>query len=397
MDALLISLLLLIILKRRKRRRIQNHRRQIHRRHWVHPILTSRNKNGQHKLLFEELKCYPDKFFKYFRMSVNSFNELLSVLHDDLKHQDTRMRKSISPTERLAITLRYLATGCSFGDFELVYRCGASTARLIVKETCKLIYASLQDICVPQPTEEMWSKIAKGFEEYANFPNCCGAIDGKHIRIIKPQDSGSLYYNYKHYFSIVLLAICDVNYKFTFIDVGSYGKASDSTIYKESKLFKKLEDQSLNLPAPKAISSSSGPVNYCFVGDEAFGLAEHMLRPYSGKHLNIEKRIFNYRLSQARRHIECAFGILVNKWRILHRPLNVSIDFAEDIVKACCILHNFVRQRDGFNFHHTLTVPGLQDIDNAHVQSRRSLNTRDILKDYFISNEGAVPWQNNKI
>ncbi|KAF9417377.1 hypothetical protein HW555_005474 [Spodoptera exigua] len=131
MDALLISLLLLIILKRRKRRRIQNHRRPIHRRHWVHPILTSRNKNGQHKLLFEELKCYPDKFFKYFRMSVNSFNELLSVLHDDLKHQDTRMRKSISPTERLAITLRYLATGCSFGDFELVYRCGASTARLI--------------------------------------------------------------------------------------------------------------------------------------------------------------------------------------------------------------------------------------------------------------------------
>ncbi|KAF9417224.1 hypothetical protein HW555_005626, partial [Spodoptera exigua] len=130
MDALLISLLLLIILKRRKRRRIQNHRRPIHRRHWVHPILTSRNKNGQHKLLFEELKCYPDKFFKYFRMSVNSFNELLSVLHDDLKHQDTRMRKSISPTERLAITLRYLATGCSFGDFELVYRCGASTARL---------------------------------------------------------------------------------------------------------------------------------------------------------------------------------------------------------------------------------------------------------------------------
>ncbi|KAF9415960.1 hypothetical protein HW555_006592 [Spodoptera exigua] len=129
MDALLISLLLLIILKRRKRRRIQNHRRPIHRRHWVHPILTSRNKNGQHKLLFEELKCYPDKFFKYFRMSVNSFNELLSVLHDDLKHQDTRMRKSISPTERLAITLRYLATGCSFGDFELVYRCAYNKTR----------------------------------------------------------------------------------------------------------------------------------------------------------------------------------------------------------------------------------------------------------------------------
>lgn len=52
--------------------------------------------------------------------------------------------------------------------------------------------------------------------------------------------------------------------------------------------------------------------------------------------------IFNYRLSRASRCIECAFGILTNKWRVLHQPLIVTINFA-DIIKACCILHNFVR------------------------------------------------------
>lgn len=250
---------------------------------------------------------------------------------------------------------------------------------------------------MPPPSEEGWNDIAKGFQEHANFPNCLGAIDGKHVRIIKPQDSGSLYYNYKHFFSVVLLAVCDVNFVFTFIDVGSYGKASDSTVYKESELFKKIQHQTLHIPPPKPISSTSNSINYSFVGDEAFGLSEHMLRPFSGKHLNFEKKVFNYRLSRARRHIECAFGILVNKWRILHHPLNVSVEFTEDIVKACCILHNFVRKRDGYKFHHTLTVPGIVDIDDIEMPVRRSVTTRDVLKDYFISEEGAVPWQNNKI
>lgn len=73
----------------------------------------------------------------------------------------------------------------------------------------------------------MWLKIAKEFNKRANFPNCLGAVDGKHIRIIKPERSGSLYMNYKHYFSIGLLAIADANYKFIYVDVGSYGKDSD--------------------------------------------------------------------------------------------------------------------------------------------------------------------------
>jgi hypothetical protein len=98
-----------------------------------------------------------------------------------------------------------------------------------------------------------------------------------------------------------------------------------------------------------------------------FGLSEHMLRPYSGKHLDV----LNYRLSRARRCIECAFGILSNKCRILHRPLNTSVHFAEDIVKACCTLHNFVRQRDGYNFHDSLHVRGFEDIADTDMEKLR--------------------------
>jgi hypothetical protein len=113
--------------------------------------------------------------------------------------------------------------------------------------------------------------------------------------------------------------------------------------------------------------------NCSFIGDEEFGLSEHMLRPYSGKHLDVAKKIFNYRLSRGRCCIEGAFGILSNKWRILHHPLNTSVHFAEDIVKACCMLHNFVRQRDGYNFHDSLHVCGFEDIANRHRKARKGV------------------------
>ena len=58
------------------------------------------------------------------------------------------------------------------------------------------------------------------------------------------------------------------------------------------------------------------------------------MRPYDGHHLSFHKKVFNYRLCRARRYIECSFGIMANKWRVLHRPLNVALDLAEEVVKA---------------------------------------------------------------
>lgn len=155
----------------------------------------------------------------------------------------------------------------------------------------------------------------------------------------------------------------------------------------------------LNIPAQKFLPGTETlKCPHIIVGDEAFGLSHHVLRPYGGKNLTKKKRIFNYRLSRTRRYIECTFGILANKWRIFHRPINVNTDFAEDIIKACCILHNFVRERDGYNFEHTLTdeLNSLQQQEN--VQGGIAANTiRDHFSTYFESDIGAVPWQDSKI
>jgi hypothetical protein len=108
-------------------------------------------------------------------------------------------------------------------------------------------------------------------------------------------------------------------------------------------------------------------ISYVILGDEAFALRINLLRPFSGTHLDMKKRVFNYRLSRARRYGECAFGILTNKWRIFHRPVNISPDFAVDIVKACTVLHNIVREKDGYDFEDILTTTGLDNLPNGQI------------------------------
>jgi len=99
----------------------------------------------------------------------------------------------------------------------------------------------------------------------------------------------------------------------------------------------------LELPSERPLSRTEGPnVPHFFVGDEEFALNRNILRPFGGSNMSVKRRVYNYRLCRARMYVECAFGILSNKWRMFQRPHNVSPDFAVVIVKVCVVLHNFV-------------------------------------------------------
>lgn len=99
------------------------------------------------------------------------------------------------------------------------YRIGRSTTHKIIGETCA-IWKALQEEYLPQPTKQRWIEITDEFWNKWNFPNCIGALDGKHISI---QNSNSMHYNYKKMYSFILMAISDANYKLIWVDVGDYG------------------------------------------------------------------------------------------------------------------------------------------------------------------------------
>ena len=80
------------------------------------------------------------------------------------------------------------------------------------------------------------------------MPYVVGAIDGKHIRIQCPKKTGTLYHNYKGFFSLVLLAICDARYCFTLFDVGQYGSSNDCSVLNNSEIGHRFQNGQMNLP-----------------------------------------------------------------------------------------------------------------------------------------------------
>lgn len=134
----------------------------------------------------------------------------------------------------------------------------------------------------PKPMRKDWEDIAENFEKQAHFPMCIGAIDGKHIHVKNFPHEGSMCYNYKQYFSFVLLAIADSDCKFIYVDIGAYGKGCDSSILQNTPFWKLLIEGKLNIPVAKHISPDSVKVPYVFVADNAFPVNEHIMRDFQG-------------------------------------------------------------------------------------------------------------------
>ncbi|CAN8016922.1 unnamed protein product [Ixodes persulcatus] len=121
-------------------------------------------------------------------------------------------------------------------------------------------------------------------ELHWNFPNCIGSIDGKHINIECPDNTGSRNLNYKKAFSVVLLASCDAHYRLTYVDLCHYGGESDGGIFLRSPLRTVLTESQCGIPPPSS-AGSAGAVPYLMVGDEAFQLKTFLMRSYPRRDL----------------------------------------------------------------------------------------------------------------
>ncbi|CAH1966479.1 unnamed protein product [Acanthoscelides obtectus] len=251
-----VALILLNILKKRREKKKVTQNRSI----WVKPHLQERHRVGIEQTLLTDLLAQDGNDFKNFmrmdydtfmmlqdkvslvlcyKIAFNDYYKINFKVRLDIEKQDTYLRSSISSELRLAITLRFLATGDSYRSLEYLTRVSASTISLLVPHVCQAVYSHLQPEYMKVPcTEDDWKKIADEFRNKWNFPNATGAIDGKHIEIEAPPNAGSYYFNYKGRHSIVLLALADAECNFLYIDVGCNGRMSDGGIFKNSTLYR---------------------------------------------------------------------------------------------------------------------------------------------------------------
>ncbi|GFT82583.1 DDE Tnp4 domain-containing protein [Trichonephila clavipes] len=168
-----------------------------------------------------------------------------------------------------------------------------------------------------------------GFPPTLEFSRCCGAIDGKLVLIKRPPGSGSVYYNYKKTYSIILFAVVDADYCFTYVDVGGNGRANDSAVFRNSSLNIAMENKAIGFPEDHVI-----------IGDDAFPLRPDLMKPFSKHGLSDEEKIFNYRTSRARRVSENAFGILAWRFRVFSKAIELKPDTIDRVILAACSLQN---------------------------------------------------------
>lgn len=240
------------------------------------------------------------------------------------------------------LLFRFLATGHTFRSLAFNYRMGFSTVRVIVQEVCEAIWKNMAPIVMPTPSEQMWKDIANDFG-----------------------------------------------------------------IYDKSLMGRLFEQKALNVPQDEPLSQNSQPMPYTIVADAAFPLKPYLLKPYYKDKLvnNDANKIFNYRLSRARRCVENAFVILRARFRVFHGPMQVQPDMVDKIVLAACCLHNFLRSQTSLSADkleenlmdytdNSNNIDCLLDIESlSRNPTQTAIYVREKYKEYFISQEGRIPWQ----
>jgi hypothetical protein len=145
------------------------------------------------------------------------------------------------------------------------------------------------------------------------------------------------------------MAVVDAHYRFLYVCMGAQGSANDAAVYGESKFAEAISKPSnpLSIPPARYLPDNTTLTPMMFVADEAYPLQPYLMKPFSARGMSASERIFNYRLSRARRVVENAFGILVNRLRILRENMQLQPDCVCEVVLACCALHNFLRCKVG--------------------------------------------------
>ena len=218
---------------------------------------------------------------------------------------------------------------------------------------------------------------------------------------------------------------------FIFVDIGCQERLSDGTVFRNCSFFKLLETNMLNIPPDKPLppielrdgmlsydpmleaESSTIHMPHVIVADDAFPLMRNIMKPNAQKNLTDGKRIYNYRLSRARRTSKNAFGILANMFRIFFTRINLSPELSSKITLACCILHNllltkstetytpkvFVDNTDGNGnvvegaWRKNAASTYFMDLPPTSVRNvHRRTDIRNEFKNYFLG-KGQVPWQ----
>jgi hypothetical protein len=281
------------------------------------------------------------EFKKYYRMSYASFEALLRIVGPNLKvdyYQSLRRSSGvppICPAGMLQCTVSWLGGG-SHHHIRIISGVSRATFYRIVYRVMNAINDSKGlDLVFPANQSQMRSA-ADGFlsqTENKIIGGCIGVIDGWlcPIRVPRRTECGrvlSFFSGHYQRYGLNIQACADHLSRFTAVSINSPGGMNDALAFQRWHLSKFLQKI---------------PDGYFVIGDNAYVQTRVVLTPYNKAQLDgrPDRHNYNFFVSQLRIRVEMAFGLLVNKWRILKRPLCVKLRNCRIVVMAAMRLHNF--------------------------------------------------------
>ena len=211
------------------------------------------------------------------RMTPEFFEMIKTRLEPCLARKATNYRAPITNGEKLALTIRYLATGESYTSLSCQFRVGRSTISKFLPEVCRAIQDEFTRKYLRCPDE--WKELKREFRIRWKVPHALGALDGKHVAL-KPKNT---------------LALVNGQYKFRWVNAGTVGSCSDAQIFDACQLNRKIVDGRIGFPDPTPITQGGGDVPYFILADDAFALKTWLMKPYGRRMLTREERIANDR------------------------------------------------------------------------------------------------------
>uniref|UniRef100_A0A8R1E8W9 DDE Tnp4 domain-containing protein n=2 Tax=Caenorhabditis japonica TaxID=281687 RepID=A0A8R1E8W9_CAEJA len=316
-----------------------------------------------------------DMIKKHFFVSEAVVNGVVGAIRQSSPSKKGRKPK-LNPFEKCVVFLQFVTGGESFRRTSQRIGVAKTVISNTVGEVAKSVNENFKQIYLPESPEQ-WRSVEDSFGR-RRLIRSLGCLDGKHIRIKAPPNSGSLFYNYKHYFSFVLLGLVDGDGRFLWIDIGTPGSSSDSCIFNASTLKSILEDDD-NLPMNQYLDRRTVMPSF-IIADGIFRLSKRVMKPYGGRSgLQADEILYNKNISNTRVRVEHAFGVLSNRFRILRKEIECEYKNAVDLVQSLCHLHNAMIQPNSSSYSFIV-----EEIDTYPYSDAKS--QQQALKDFFNDN-----------
>ncbi|KAG3187061.1 hypothetical protein C6341_g3543 [Phytophthora cactorum] len=308
--------------------------------HWRHFILSDHSDD--------------EEFHKTLRVPGRAFWKQLNIIEPDLIRKRTNWCVSLSPAIRLRVYLYYAGHDSSMQQLSVLFGIGRSTASGIIKSVSESITSRMENwIAFPETRAELL-KLSTAFEESRRLPGCVAAIDGCHIPITQPAVPKShKFYKRKGFYSLNMSTAVDNRRRFLCVDICWPGSVGDNRVFNNSALGRR--HQSLL----RGASSEDGDgtmqvgwylcehVPFHLLVDSAYANSRFVVTIYeiAEAQQDIVVARLNQKLAGMRYTVECAFGILKGRWRLLQRPIEMArtnLKAVPTLVCSLCILYNFL-------------------------------------------------------